>query len=204
MPENSPPTALTGFSVKLITNFALLFFGVAGAQAQYTILDQQPVSNRPYPSAYYNQQLPNAGAGGPLNHLMPNSPNVVNTVMTNGTGSLLTGSGAWNTPGLDDQQHRPVYYGKSSDPVYQVSGCVGTGANSNGQKFHAPAGALYKRDVPVLQLERPSKLTRLHRNPELSLLLQPFQWLLQRGKLCNRFGREWRRWRFDGWPGPDG
>lgn len=145
MPANSPPTALTRFSVQLISNFALLLIVAAGAQGQFTILSQHPVSNRPYPSAYYNQQLPNAGAGGPLTHLMPNSANVVNTVMTNGGGSLLTGSGAWNTPGLDDEQHRPFYFGQSTDPVYQVSGCTGTGANANGQKFHAPPGARYSQ-----------------------------------------------------------
>jgi hypothetical protein len=145
MPEKSPPTALTSFSVHLITSFALLLVVAAGAQGQYTILNQPPVSVRPYPSAYYNQQLPNAGAGGPLNHLMPNSANVVNTVMTNGGGSLMTGSGAWNTPGTDDQQHRALYFGQSTDPVYQVSGCKGTGANVNGQKFHAPPGALYSQ-----------------------------------------------------------
>jgi hypothetical protein len=145
MPENSPPTALTRFSVRLITHFALLFVVVTGAQAQFTILNQHPVSYRPYPSAYYNKQLPNAGSGGPLNHLMPNSANVVNTVMTNGGGSLMTGMGAWNTPGLDDQQHRPLYYGQSTDPVYQVSGCTGPGANVNGLKFHAPSRAAYSQ-----------------------------------------------------------
>ena len=145
MPENSPPTALKRVSAQLIIHFALLFIVAIGAQGQYHILNQQPASNRPYPSAYYNQQLPNAGAGGPLDHLMPNSANVVNTVMTNGGGSLLTGSGAWTTPGLDDEQHRPFYYGQASDPVYQVSGCTGPGANVNGQKFHAPAGARYSQ-----------------------------------------------------------
>jgi hypothetical protein len=147
MPANSPPTALTRSSVQVITIFALLLIVAASAQAQFSILNQHPVSNRPYPSAYYNQQLPNAGAGGPTDHLMPNSANVVNTVMTNGTGSLQTGSAFWSTPGLDDQQHRPVYFGQSTDPVYQVSGCAGTGASANGQKFHAPPGARYNQST---------------------------------------------------------
>jgi hypothetical protein len=145
MPENSPPTALTRLIVRLVTNFALLLIAAVGAHAQYNILSQHPVANRPYPQAYFNQQLPNAGTGGPLDHLMPNSANVVNTVMKNGGGSLLTGSGAWTTEGLDDEQHRPLYYGQASDPVYQVSGCTGPGSAANGQKFHAPAGARYNQ-----------------------------------------------------------
>lgn len=133
--------------------FACVLVGASalcwGQSPPFTILNQPAVTNRPYPTAYYNQKLPNAGAGGPLTHLMPNSANVVQTVMTNGTGTLVSSSGAWNTPGLDDQQHRPVYFGQSSDPVYQVSGCNTTfGAATaavNGQKFHAPPGALYNQ-----------------------------------------------------------
>ena len=144
MPENSPPTALTRFSVKLITNFAFLLFVAAGAQGQYTVLNQHPVSNRPYPSAYYNQQLPNAGAGGPVTHLMPNSDNIITTIFsTTPTNSI---AGNWtNGLGLNDLQHRPLYYGQSTDPVYQVSGCTGAGAFVNGMKFHAPSGAPFSQ-----------------------------------------------------------
>jgi hypothetical protein len=161
MPANSPPTALTRFSVQLITNFALLLFVTAGAQGQFTILSQNPVSNRPYPSAYYNQQLPNAGSGGPLNHLMPNSAAVVDTVMKNGGSSLVTSSGYWNSPGTDDGQHRAYYYGQSTDPVYQVSGCTGpaTSTSVNGKQFHAPSGAPYNQgsfDKEIAIYDQPS------------------------------------------------
>ena len=99
MPEMSPPTGPVTIKTVLLANFAFLLIFACGAHGQFTILNQPPISNRPYPSAYYNQKLPNAGAGGPLNHLMPNSSNIVNTVMKNGGGNLVTGSGAWNTPG---------------------------------------------------------------------------------------------------------
>jgi hypothetical protein len=130
---------------KLIFALPLLVVGALAQSPPFTILNQPSVSSRPYPTAYYNQRLPGAGSGGPLGHLMPNSDNVVRTVMTNGGSSLVTGMGAWNTPGLDDQQHRPLYYGQSTDPVYQVSGCTGPGSSVNGQKFHATPGALYSQ-----------------------------------------------------------
>jgi len=145
MPEKFPPTGAAGLSVVLGPLVVFLLVVASAAQGPYTILNPPPLSDRHFPIAYYNQQLPNAGSGGPLNHLMPNSANVVGTVMRNGGSSLVTGGGAWNTPGTDDHQHRPVYYGQASDPVYQVSGCTGPGAFVNGMKFHAPPGALYNQ-----------------------------------------------------------
>lgn len=146
MPENSPPTGrVVRSNAWAITTFLFLLLVTARVQAQYNILTQHPVSNRPYPSAYYNQQLPNAGAGGPLNHLMPNSPNIVNTVMKNGGSSLVTGAGAWNSPGSDDGQHKPLYYGQASDPVYQLAGCASPMSGLNGIKFHAPSGAQFNQ-----------------------------------------------------------
>lgn len=145
MPEMSPPTGPVTIKTVLLANFAFLLIFACGAHGQFTILNQPPISNRPYPSAYYNQKLPNAGAGGPLNHLMPNSSNIVNTVMKNGGGNLVTGSGAWNTPGTDDGQHKPIYFGKSTDPVFQLSGCASPMSALNGIKFHAPSAAPYNQ-----------------------------------------------------------
>lgn len=123
-------------------------FGVPQAGGPFDILHPPPPSNRPYPRAYFNQKLPNAGNGGPTGHLMPGSDaNIVPTVMKNGGSSLVTSSGFWNSPGSDDGQHRAFYYGQASDPVYQVSGCSGpsTSTSVNGQKFHAPSGAPYNQ-----------------------------------------------------------
>jgi hypothetical protein len=144
VPENSPPTGPAKISIVLISTFAFLLSVAASAQGQYSALNLPQVTNRPYPKAYYNQKLPNAGNGGPTNHLMPNSDTMVNTVMHNPNGgSLITTTGYWHTPGLDDFGSRAIYYGQASDPVYQVSGCTGSGAFVNGQKFHAPSGAKF-------------------------------------------------------------
>lgn len=129
--------------LKLLTLAIPLLVGIT-SHAQFTILNQQPVSNRPYSVAYYNKQLPGAGAGGPLTHLMPNSANVVQTVMTNGTGTLVTGGGAWNSPGSDDGQHKPLYYGQSSNPVYAINSCT-TIPSLNNVQFHAPSGAMFNQ-----------------------------------------------------------
>lgn len=113
----------------------------------FTILNQPPVTNRPYPSAYFNKKLPNAGNGGPSGHQMPNSANIVSTVMKNGGSTLVTSSGFWNSPGTDDGQHRSFAYGQSTDPVYQISGCTGpsTSTSVNGQKLHAPSAFPYNQ-----------------------------------------------------------
>ena len=147
MPATSPPTGPAAARVFLISIFVLLQVLAVRAQTPLSIMNQPPVSDRPYPTAFYNQKLPGAGSGGPLNHLMPNSDAVAQTTMTNGTGSLVTLTAYWNTPGTDDGQHTPIYYGQSTDPVYQVSGCTGPAAATavNGMKFHAPSAAPYNQ-----------------------------------------------------------
>lgn len=117
----------------------------AGNNGPFNILAQQPPGNRPYPAAYYNHTLPGAGAGGPLTHLAANSAAIVSTVMQNGGGSLVTGSGFWNSPGTDDGQHRAFYYGQSTDPFYRVTSCGFNPATQrvNGQAFQVPSAAPY-------------------------------------------------------------
>jgi hypothetical protein len=138
-------------------------FTLPSGGGPFDILNQPSVDNRPYPTAYYNKKLPNAGSGGPLSHLMPNSVNVVSTVMKNGGSSLVTSSGAWNSAGTDDGQHSPLIYGKSTDPVYQVSGCTGPSESTsvNGQKFHAPSAAPYNQgafDREIVIWDQPSNI----------------------------------------------
>jgi hypothetical protein len=115
---------------------------VAFAQSPpYTILNQP--TSRPYPTAYYNQRLPGAGSGGPLTHLMPGSDTIVNTVM-HASGSLITGTGLWHSPGADDFGSTTIYYGQASDPIDTPAGCdFGSGNFINGLAFRGPSGAPY-------------------------------------------------------------
>jgi hypothetical protein len=116
---------------------ALLFL-VAGALAQtppYNILNQPANSNRPYPAAFYNHQLPNAGAGGPLGNLMPGSAQMIQNVTGNFTNFQ---TGPYHTPGSDDFSSWPLYFGQASDPTWPVQGCSGNSYASglNGQIVH--------------------------------------------------------------------
>lgn len=126
----------------------LLFLSVAvwGQTPPYTILNQNAPSTRPYPVAYYNQRLPNSGCTtspcGPMGHLMPNSDSMVAAFMQSGS---ATDAGAWNSPGSDDGQHKPLYFGQTTDPVYALAGCTSPMTALNGTKFHAPNGAQFNQ-----------------------------------------------------------
>lgn len=108
---------------------------------QYNILNPNP--SKPYPSAYYNSQLPGAGTGGPLTHLMPNSAALIVHMTNNGSN---TTSGPYHTPGLDDFSSWPLYIGQATDPVWTITGCAGNSTTApaiNGQKFHAQSNLPY-------------------------------------------------------------
>lgn len=120
----------------------------SGCTGPFDVLNPPPVSCRPYPNAYYNQQLPNAGAGGPLTHLMPNSTAIVNTMFS--TAPLTSPSAILsNGLGINDAQHRPMIYSQATDPVFKVTGCnptFGPATNAiNNQTFHAPSQAPFSQ-----------------------------------------------------------
>lgn len=132
----------------LLRSLLIVFFLVIAAYAQgpFNILNQPSLTNRPYPKAYYNQKLPNAGSGGPMTHLMPNSDSMISTIFAYTPVTSFDGYYA-ATPGQQDQGLGALYYGQSTDPVYTVTGCTGPSTSTavNGQSFHAPSAAPYSQ-----------------------------------------------------------
>ncbi|HLK31845.1 MAG TPA: hypothetical protein VKT29_02065 [Terriglobales bacterium] len=95
--------------------------------------------------------LPNAGNGGPTNHLYSNGDAIADCALTDcGAINLLTGS-AWNTvsemqwatPGRNDLG-LPVYHSSKSDPWYRLS-CV-SAPSLNGITFQAPNNAQFTQN----------------------------------------------------------
>jgi len=152
----APPIRPTRISIALtIVLVAFSVITAAHAQGPYTILNQPSPANIPYPSAFLSKQLPNAGQGGPTDHLMPNSALIVNEMMRSGDSfgqgsafDLLSAPGFgpggqtyYASPGQNDGNHNALYYGQASDPVYTLQGCTGGGSAFNGHTMHAPSGA---------------------------------------------------------------
>lgn len=139
--------------------------GATGDAAPYDILNQPPGDvSFFYPHGLVSTPLPNAGAGGPTAHLMPNSDAVIATLLgetaagglgvqpSSSSGGFLTGTFA--SPGSDDGGQVPLYFGRKSDVVYRpidVKACgplfeplaQRTGGLITNLAFHAPAGALF-------------------------------------------------------------
>ncbi len=119
----------------------------------YTILQQEPPADVPYPNAFFSNTLPHAGRGGPTSHLMRGSDLIVNEMMTKGwqrcrgcgTSELSKVGGAsyWSSPGANDGGGNAVYYATSSDPLYRIASCKYDPVRATGKIFHAPDGAEY-------------------------------------------------------------
>jgi hypothetical protein len=114
----------------------------------FSLQNQQPVNCLPYPNSLWNKTLPT----DKMSHLMTNSDVIVNNMFTQdgiysypwsrrqGIGGIAPSSSAGN------DGNAPLYYGKSSDPVYIVTSVAApaSGAyNPVGETFHAPNGASY-------------------------------------------------------------
>lgn len=110
----------------------------------YSLTNQPPVSWGPYranPQSITTKQLPNAGKGGPTNHLYPNSDAIARCALTDcGHTSAPYGLVQFAKPGVNDRG-TPVYYSDSSMPWYKLSGC--SLSSLNGKVFHAPSGAMF-------------------------------------------------------------
>ena len=109
----------------------------------WSIDRQPPAGCNPYPGGLFQQKLPNAGKGGPL-HLAPGSDKIAKN-------SLLMGdlSGTQSpiyrednhlavTAGIADGTAAPFYYGRASDPIYQVTHCGHPDGESPGDPAHNP------------------------------------------------------------------
>ena len=112
----------------------------------FSITSQPPVSWVPYAAnsrSITMKQLPNAGKGGPTNHLYPNSDAIARCALTDcGNTAAPYGLVQFAKPGVNDRG-TPVYYSDSSMPWYKLSGC--TIAKLNGKVFHAPSGAQFSQ-----------------------------------------------------------
>ena len=132
----------------------------------YSIVNQPPVSTPAfYPNGLVSKTLPNAGTGGPTNHLMPNSDAVIAILVgATANGGLRNqpsstgggfGTGHFGAPGQNDYNNVPLYFGAASDPVYKpinVKRCGtafeplavrnGSGIITN-LTFHIPSGAQF-------------------------------------------------------------
>lgn len=119
----------------------------------YTILQQEPPADVPYPQAFFSKKLPHAGQGGPVSHLMRNSDLIVNEMMTKGWQRCrgcgashlprIGGASYWSSPGANDGGANALYYASSSDPLYRIAFCQHDPAHATGKVFHAPSAAEY-------------------------------------------------------------
>src|SRR5438034_8843722 len=140
MPKKCPPGS-SKLRVFLVPPLVVFFLAVA-ASAQtctpgtWSEASQPPTTCIPYPTpGLFQKQLPNAGTGGPMTHLATNSDVTAQTAVTdNGVvGSSDYGRGQVASPGDNDIGGVPIYYGRSSDPIYQTS-CV----NGSPTYIHIP------------------------------------------------------------------
>lgn len=119
----------------------------------WSIENQPPAHCSPYPKGLFQIKLPNAGKGGPTNHLAPDSDAIA-------ANSLLPGDLNGTqievfheddhlavTAGLADGISNPIYYGRASDPIYKVTDCRRPGLDPkhdpNHTYWHIPENASY-------------------------------------------------------------
>lgn len=138
--------------IGLIT--ALIMFGSVLAVGQnctppgggWTQSNRPPVGCTPYPNGLWVKPLPGAGNGGPMNHLAPNSDAVANCAMTDCGASSSLGGWAPATPGSDDLDGQPLFYGHTADPKYTIT-CQfvpNDGVHDpTGLAIHSPSGTKF-------------------------------------------------------------
>jgi hypothetical protein len=101
--------------------------------------NRPPTTCVPYPNSLWSKQLPNAGSGGPMNHLAANS----DAIAQNTLGAGLTNV---STAGTGAIVMNPFYYGRASDPIYVLNSCSRPGSdpahNPLGTFWHIPNRAL--------------------------------------------------------------
>jgi hypothetical protein len=95
--------------------------------------NQPPAGCLVYPNALWNKLLPNAGSGGPTNHLAPNSDSIAQATVTNGLTSI-------SSTGNAGTLMLPMYYGRASDPIYKVNSC---GNHARGGAVHDPLNTFW-------------------------------------------------------------
>lgn len=99
----------------------------------WSITNQPPSTCIPFAqNGIYTKQLPHAGSGGPQDHLFPNSAAIIANVMNPNAANFCPGCSGGGFgymlaagPGnyVGDGIGEPIYFGRSSDPIYKVAGC---------------------------------------------------------------------------------
>ena len=128
----------------LILGFCFALTGTSVAQdctpGTFSVTNPTSMSCRPYSTSLFNKPLPNAGSGGPMTHLAPNSDAIAQNTLGPGFTYVAT-------PGSADTTANPFYYGRSSDPIYKVDSCAAPGNdpahNPTGTFWHIPNGARF-------------------------------------------------------------
>ena len=147
--------------------------GLAFAQSNpcvtgnWTITNQPPDNCMPFAQVgVWTKPLPNAGAGGPMNHLAANSAAIIANIYNSVPGD----NGTWRAAGPNnfhqDTLGEPIYYGRASDPVYRVTACDLNTSNGYptsfpqwnpiGKTYHIPNKALPGNCNPATSTCNPS------------------------------------------------
>lgn len=116
-----------------VSNADVIPFATSCDSGTWTLTTQQSVNCVPYSlNGLFAKQLPNAGSGGPLNHLYSGangtSAQIVANVMTANGGEVPFGRAGFVTPGREDVIGMELYYGLATDPMYRVSACDSCGS----------------------------------------------------------------------------
>ncbi len=140
-----PRMKRAAFLLLFLTYTASLVFGQACNSGVWTITSQEPTSCHPYAAnGIFSKALPNAGYGGPTDHLAANSDAIVANTITNAGGSTINDLNyfAVASPGTDAFGNPPLYYGRSTDPIYYINSCGGN-CNAAGTYWHFPSAAAF-------------------------------------------------------------
>jgi hypothetical protein len=156
--------------------FAFCFCTAMSVAQTYTLTKQPSASWVPYsanPQSITSKELPNAGFGGPTNHLYPNSDAIARCVLSDcGAVGPPYGYVQFATPGSNDRG-TPIYYANNSMPWYKLSGCSMSGLN--GKVFHAPSGAKFSassndQEITIIDFSTHLIVTSYHYGPTLRAL----------------------------------
>ena len=123
----------------------------------WSVENQPPAHCTPYPKGLFQMKLPNAGKGGPTDHLAPDSDRIAaNSLLMgdlNGTQLpiLREDDHLAVTSGVADCDSNPIYFGRASDPIWKVTACREPGTdpkhNPTNTHWHIPENASYSGRV---------------------------------------------------------
>jgi hypothetical protein len=129
----------------------------ACVSGNWSVEHQPPAHCTPYPKGLFQVKLPNAGRGGPTDHLAPDSDKIAANSLLMGdlNGTQLPmfreDDHLAQTSGVADSDTNPIYYGRESDPIWKVTACREPGSdpkyNPTNTYWHIPENASYSGRV---------------------------------------------------------